>query len=70
MMVTDMPGGILCNQTPDFNKIACELKPRIHLTMDDEHLFRSSDRVNWILKLDREPALELAQTVLGLDTKK
>jgi len=65
-----MPKGILCRQKPDFRKIAYELKPRIHLTMDDEHLFLSSDSVNWILKLDREPALELAQMILVLDTKK
>ena len=50
-MVTDMPDGILVRPKPDFNKIAFQLKPRIHLTMDGENLFLSSDSVNWVLKI-------------------
>jgi len=69
-MVTNMPEGILIRPKPDFNKMAFQLKPRIHLTMNDEHLFLSSDSVNWILKIDKGLALELAQKILELDTKK
>jgi hypothetical protein len=69
-MVTHMPEGILIRPKPDFNKIAFQLKPRIHLTMADDHLFLSSDSVNWILKMDKGLALELARKILELDTKK
>jgi len=69
-MVTHMPEGILIRPKPDFNKIAFQLKPRIHLAMTDDHLFLSSDSVNWILKMDKGLALELASKILELDTKK
>ena len=65
-----MPVGTLVRPKPDYNKIAYQLKPRIHLTMTDEHLFLSSDNVNWILKIDKPLALELARKILELDTKK
>jgi hypothetical protein len=68
-MVKAMPEGILVRPKPDYNKIAYQLRPRIHLTMSEEHVFVSSDNVNWVMKMDRPLALELARKVLELETK-
>jgi hypothetical protein len=69
-VVKAMPEGIMVRPKPDYNKISYQLKPRMHLTMTDEHLFLSSDSVNWILKLDKPLALEMARKILELDIKK
>lgn len=65
--VTAMPDSILVRPKPDFNKIAYQFKPRIHLSVTDEYLFLSSDSVNWVLKMDRGLALELARKMLELE---
>jgi hypothetical protein len=65
-----MPEGILVRPKPDYNKIAYQLKPRMHLTMTDEHLFLSSDTVNWVLKIDRPLAVEMARKILELGERK
>lgn len=68
--VDTMPEGILVRPRPDYNKIAYQLKPRIHLTMDGENLFLSSDSVNWVLKIDRRLAVELAGKIIELGAGK
>lgn len=65
-----MPEGILVRPKPDYNKIAYQLKPRIHLTMDGENLFLSSDSVNWVLKIDQKLAVELAGKIIDLGAGK
>jgi hypothetical protein len=65
-----MPEGIIVRPKPDYNKIAYQLKPRMHLTMTDEHLFLSSDTVNWVLKIDRPLAVEMARKILELGERK
>ena len=65
-----MADGTIVRPKPDYNKIAYQLKPRIHLTMDGEHVFLSSDSVNWVLKIDRPLAVELAQKIVEQDAKK
>jgi len=68
--VETMPEGILVRPKPDYNKIAYQLKPRIHLTMDGENLFLSSDSVNWVLKIDRKLSEELAKKIIELGERK
>ncbi|MBM4248411.1 MAG: hypothetical protein FJ149_03070 [Euryarchaeota archaeon] len=63
-----MRSGILVRPRPDYSKIVYLLKPRIHLSVDGENLYLSSDDVQWLLKLDRRLASELAKKILELET--
>jgi hypothetical protein len=65
-----MPEGIIVRPKPEYNKIAYQLRPRMHVTMTDEHLFLSSDTVNWVLKIDRPLAVEMARKILELGERK
>ena len=65
-----MPEGIIVRPKPEYNKIAYQLRPRMHVTMTDEHLFLSSDTVNCVLKIDRPLAVEMARKILELGERK